>query len=428
MLRFGRPSALDSGGPWFDGIYSLGASPKGEAIAMGMVPGGYWATADGGKAWRRIFVDSRAGRINGTVTSDGGCREGCRPEEPITSGYTPAWQDDTWNAIVDVPSASPSASLLSMHNLGNISVAAEEQVNSSTVCIPEVARWSWHGTEAARGEWTKEIERRQLCFHGVPNAGTRGVAFRKTGGSHLRLADGKTLLLTVMLPLQPKTTGGKPSILCFASIDGGYDWIYRGTIARPEDVPQSREGPNENTLALLADGETILCVMRLDAGDRGGYLPYAKSFSADGGYSWSRPTLMGHGIGSARPRLLRIAKGPSSIVTGAGAGTDHSLLLSGGRTWGANRDVFLWLNTKGNGVDWAPQFSISYWHNLLEPNASRHFTAHGVNHSTHWPRECTSYTSLIATGDATAAVVYNLAVHINGSFYGGAFSMPVTLV
>ena len=162
--------------------------------------------------------------------------------------------------------------------------------------------------------------------------------------------------------------------------------------------------------------------MRLDGGDAGGWNWYASSVSQDQGKTWSPPRSLPAGVGCARPRLLALG---------------NSLLLSGGRPRYNSRDVKLWLNVRGDGGDenatW-DEWSISYWHNRLLPNASLHFTD-AINHSSHWPRETASYTSLFRTtvpsaamgwgrlgenATATAVVVY--------ADQSTAFAMPIAIV
>lgn len=150
--------------------------------------------------------------------------------------------------------------------------------------------------------------------------------------------------------------------------------------------------------------------MRLDGGDAGGWNGYARSTSSDGGVTWSKPVLLGSGIGCARPRLLSLGNG--------------SLLLSGGRPVYNSRDTKVWFNALGDGIFWT-EYSISYWHNLLEKNETRHFSP-TINSSTSWPRESTSYTSLVRTGPSSAFVVYQLAR--GDGYFNGAFSMPIKLV
>jgi hypothetical protein len=153
-------------------------------------------------------------------------------------------------------------------------------------------------------------------------------------------------------------------------------------------------GPNENDLTLLADGRTILCVVRLDAGDgpvSRPYRPYSRVISTDGGRTWARAASLPAGVGSARPRLLR---------TDGGA-----LVLAGGRLGPTNRDTMLWVNggaVADGGLSWEAH-SVTYWHNRLEPNASLHFTS-AVNASA--LRQTMSYTSLVRTGPQSGLVLY----------------------
>ena len=164
-----------------------------------------------------------------------------------------------------------------------------------------------------------------MAFEGLPDpvycaGGGYGCPFRTGGGAHLVLPDG-TLLRTVLVYLggahANPNPGSRPystSVVAFASRDGGFHWRYRGVVLDSAGAPESQEGPSENALALLRDGRTVLCVLRLDAGDskvnRSHYLPYARVTSADGGATWSAPVLLAdvHGapMGAARPRLLRL--------------------------------------------------------------------------------------------------------------------------
>jgi hypothetical protein len=202
----------------------------------------------------------------------------------------------------------------------------------------------------------------------------------------------------------PKLAKAATSVVAFRSSDG-LTWDYAGTIVDAAQASESEEGPNENDVSLLADGKTILCVVRLDAGDgpvSRPYLPYAKSTSTDGGRTWSNVTVLPSGIGSARPRLLRLPSG--------------QLILSGGRQGPKSRDIVLWVNEAGDGEDWIPH-SISYWHNILEPDTSLHFTP-SINTSS--VRQSTSYTSLMRTGDDSGFLVYPQS--LNGK--NRAFAMP----
>ena len=155
--------------------------------------------------------------------------------------------------------------------------------------------------------------------------------------------------------------------------------------------------------ALLSDG-SILCVIRLDAGDGRKtlppdmqphhFLPYAKVTSKDGGRTWSKPVSLvdTHGLmmGCARPRLL-------------GFGPGSGVVLSGGRLNHTNHENYLWYNAAGDGAAWEA-ISVSYVHNQLETNSTLRFDA-SVNESN--ARISTSYTSLVKTGPRAGYVVYS---------------------
>ena len=85
--------------------------------------------------------------------------------------------------------------------------------------------------------------------------------------------------------------------MAFRAADGvRLVWDYAGTILEARSAPSSEEGLNENSLALLADGTSIICVLRLDAGDGPAthpFLPYVKSTSTDGGFTWSKAVPLG---------------------------------------------------------------------------------------------------------------------------------------
>jgi hypothetical protein len=129
----------------------------------------------------------------------------------------------------------------------------------------------------------------------------------------------------------------------------GFDWKYVGTITDAEDMmaePTRSLGGNteENDLALMADGKTIMIVMRTDgdcgckqANGRGAcglYRPYFQSHSSDMGKTWSWASPI-PGTGCARPRLLSLGLG-------------RPMLISGGRMcWANTTGLFVWVNPTG---------------------------------------------------------------------------------
>ena len=94
---------------------------------------------------------------------------------------------------------------------------------------------------------------------------------------------------------------------------------------------------------------------------------YHSSRSTDGGYSWSHPEPI-VGAGSCSPNLIRVG---------------NSLILGGGRMCGnATSGVFLWLNEDGMGDAAAFEpWSLSYWYNTLQTNASAPRFDNGINAS-----------------------------------------------
>eukprot|EP01044_Picomonas_judraskeda_P005062 COSAG03_NODE_462_length_7701_cov_5.645883_5_plen_200_part_00 len=133
----------------------------------------------------------------------------------------------------------------------------------------------------------------------VPGPTSAGVAPQFYGGP-IPLPDG-SLLGTVGLywsaddPLSPTPDGPyhRMSIVAIRSTDG-FNWEYHGVVANasgPGGYPTSAFGPDENDVALLEDGKTLLCVIRMD-GDSGcstnSYRYYAAIYSHDMGKTWTR--------------------------------------------------------------------------------------------------------------------------------------------
>lgn len=149
-------------------------------------------------------------------------------------------------------------------------------------------------------------------------------------------------------------------------------WQYRTTVAKDRQVPGHGEGPSENSLARLADGKTLLAVVRFGAGDGGVllkptadcdavpsvcYTNYMRYTSTDEGRTWSGPRAIAN-AGSARPRLLMLGNGKGP------------LLLSGGRSVNRGKwDITLWVSHDGMGEEWE-EYSLTYRHNALVANAS----------------------------------------------------------
>ena len=112
---------------------------------------------------------------------------------------------------------------------------------------------------------------------------------------------------------------------------------------------------------------------------------FYRTSSRDGGVSWAAAVPI-DGIGTARPRLLRLG---------------NTMLLSGGRMAGVGGfggwDARLWVSTGSAASSWR-MHSISYHHNrgvARSLNASFAFLP-AINDSKSWPWGTTSYTSLVS--------------------------------
>ena len=263
---------------------------------------------------------------------------------------------------------------------------------------------------------------KNITFSGFPEPvisghfSSGGIRFGGTGSVRLRTG---ALIQTVIVTFKQENFSypDATSILVFRSVDAGSTWKYLSTLASAQQFPDSQEGPNEMDIILLPDGNTLYAVMRLDAGDgpiSHPYVPYHQTISQDGGLTWRHPTPMPHGMGCARPRLLRIG---------------NSVLLSGGRMRNLNTsDIILWVNhdVLGHASEWH-EYSISYQHNLKiglhYNNASLAFDSN-VNSTTFAPRESNSYTSLVRLSETRTLLTYDM--HKSGREYSFSMEIEVT--
>jgi len=247
-------------------------------------------------------------------------------------------------------------------------------------------------------------------FAGLPRASACGPAaafgcpFRLAGGDVAALPSGEFVYSAIVFWGAPGAGGAvRSSLAAFASADGR-NFSFRGTIADAADYPASEEGPNENALAVLADG-SLACVFRTDAGDGKPGRPFARyalATSADGGRTWARGGATG--AGAARPRLLHLgASAPPGARAPAPARAP--VLLTGGRLrdaalGAAGWDVDAWLGPADGAASWGARASVSAAHNARAPPALAFSPA--LNDSAA-PRQATSYTSIVALDGGGAA-------------------------
>ena len=192
-------------------------------------------------------------------------------------------------------------------------------------------------------------------------AGGEGKGWRYPFASTV-LPDGSYLAASTVC-FGPTRTTWDPSVsarslVAWRSIDSR-SYKYVGTIVDASQVVphHSTAGPTQEVdLAMMADGHTVMIVIRMDgdctcamatgANDCGIYRPYYASYSSDSGSTWSRVEAI-PGTGCARPRLLSLGPGAP-------------LIMSGGRLCiESMTGLFLWINPSGQrGDDWE-RYSIS---------------------------------------------------------------------
>ena len=382
-LEFAPPVSMGEGTAWMSGFVRMGPPSGARTVFTGSLGKGGWRTSrDGGYTWKADPRVAGGGSFFPSVLSGDQLR---RTNFGNISAY--------------------NASLLYTHFEG----AAAQELR----------------LDPASGNLTVSTLPNQISFRGIPPPGVRPL--RLGGADSLRLQDG-TWLLSAMTWTPPPGPGNctgtnctEYSLYAFKSRDG-FAWDYAGVIASATAVPYAEEGPSEDGLAQLANGD-IVCVFRVDGGDglHHRHLPYVLARSTDNGATWSEPLTLPKGVGSARPKLKALSTG--------------GLLLGGGRTGNFNHDVLLWLNDGVNLTDWSP-YSISYRHNLL-CNQSRDFNASNpygpmipfdakVNSSS-WPGESSSYNSLLFTSDTEFVITYSQWRHHMGALWRD-FAMAVKIV
>jgi hypothetical protein len=188
----------------------------------------------------------------------------------------------------------------------------------------------WNPTnESSAQEFTTRLSRRiyaqrlangsieAKCVHAAPKMTFTGLpkptkcwptvgCMRLGGTTSVTLGGNRGMLMTTIVQWggqpsstcnlsQPVFTCNQSSIVVFKSTDSVH-WKFLSVLADAHDHPESLEGPNEHDMALLADGETLLAVVRFDGGDGGlkpplqpaHYLNYHQTISTDFGQSWSK--------------------------------------------------------------------------------------------------------------------------------------------
>ena len=297
---------------------------------------------------------------------------------------------------------------LSKRDFGEIYTRTESNTTSYNFSSEVYTNYS-----LVAGNITAKVERvpagKNLSFAGLPH-GIRCESFacslRLQGTSHVTLRDKSELQTAIVWWGGNSKYRQATSIVVFHSTDG-WSWNFRGIVANASQYPTSQEGPNEHSATLLADGHTVMVLMRMDGGDglTHPFKAFSRTVSTDLGRTWSLAQSVA-GLGCARPRLHMM-------------GQHGPLLASGGRgkpgltegTPGYPNDVKLWVSADGMGEQWETH-SLSFLHNSLMPagTAPELLFDNSVNHTSSMSRrETTAYTALLPAGsDNEAVVIYGL--------------------
>lgn len=100
------------------------------------------------------------------------------------------------------------------------------------------------------------------------------------------------------------------SVVTLVSENKCRNWRYLSTVADADSVSDAREGPSESCLVRLEDGD-LMCVMRVGSGRN---RPLARTYSSDGGKTWSEIDRLS--AWSVQPRIKRLSNGVLVISTG----------------------------------------------------------------------------------------------------------------
>jgi hypothetical protein len=303
--------------------------------------------------------------------------------------------------------------------------AAHEANTTAIACNQSVSPMSMLiGFNASGQLYTQDTCKRVQYFFppGVLNTTGRGWDNGFTPlNDAIELGDG-SLLQTYALILagtpehgpSPSYPDGPPktpmSLVSFRSVDSGYTWFFRSFIVKHSDLPWSYYGPNEHSASLLADGNTVIVVMRPDSDSpcpgAPAYTFYYQTYSTDRALSWSVPRPI-PGAGCVRPKLLLLPGGPLLLTGGRlcphldpGQSTTPCLPTASGSS-----GIYLWVNRDGqadlagarNGSEWE-RLCVTAEHNALwQGDAALKFSQSSKSQS---------YNSLVPLGNRSAGLFY----------------------
>lgn len=162
------------------------------------------------------------------------------------------------------------------------------------------------------------------------------------------------------------------------SEDEGRNWQYLSTIAAADSIPDAAEGFDEPCLIQLEDGD-LMCVSRVGCGEE---QKLARTYSADGGRSWSSIDRLP--AYSVAPQILRLTNG--------------LLVLSTGRP-----GLSVWVSADPRGVGWQA-LDIMNHHNARCGPGQRIQVDAGAPITDH---QTTAYTAMVEAAPNRVLLVYD---------------------
>ena len=317
---------------------------------------------------------------------------------------------------------------------------------------PVTGMFLYNATGSASGG--PNIETYTTCdavsFHGLPYElnQTFGMCDSFTSPSQLALPDGSTLVTFPLIwanePTPIPTPHSRPmSLVAFRSVDGGRNFDFLAVMVNHTAMRWSAYGPNEHSLALLADNKTLMAVFRPDTDGMcpGGPEPYRfyyQTYSTDVGKTWSTPSPINN-VGCVRPRMLRLSSGPvlltggrlcPNLIVDSGASSEVIDCWPKNRTRGTG-GIFLWVNHDGmaaapghsppggaNGTEWEAH-CLSSIHNFGWKGDPTLLFSADTNSET--------YNSVVPLGHNSAAVFYSTQLSAAPWTVIATFMMHVTV-
>jgi hypothetical protein len=181
-----------------------------------------------------------------------------------------------------------------------------------------------HVTES----WAAHVDGFPRDLQLSPNLGKRGRVWPPLIALHNKhsIALGNDTLATAYLKYDDDKLYTTVALL---SPDQGRNWRYLAQIAGPDAFAGMSEGPCEADLTQLANGD-IMCVMRNGSGRA---WPVCRSYSSDGGKTWSKPDRLP--AWSVDPTLCRLHNDVVALATG-------------------RPGIYLWAATDVRATDWQP--------------------------------------------------------------------------